>query len=92
MPLPIAPAATIALRLAPVALALYAAARHAGPSPRRQKAEDVLDELDDGLHVSEEPEGWRADGRLRRKIRFGHSGPGFEIDASGFGRLKLRRI
>ena len=92
MPLPIAPLAGFALRYGAIAMATYAATRTVERGFRDQRAEDALDELDEGLTMRREPGQTNATGRYRRVIRLGADGPGVEIDLTALGRLRLRRV
>jgi hypothetical protein len=99
MPLPLAPLAGLALRAGLVAATAYAArralaARQVGRTD--QRAEDALDDTDDGLALHSPPDR-REDGgqtnlsaRLRRTIRWGDRG--IEIDAALLGRLRVRKV
>ncbi len=95
MPLPLAPLAPvagIALRYGAVALATYAVARKTQAGRRDQRAEDALDELDEGLTLRRDGEDTSTTARFRRVIRLGQGGPGIEIDACGFARVRIRRV
>jgi len=95
MPLPIAPIAVTAARLAIAGATLYAVARSLPPVRRDQRAEDALDDLSEGLAVGHDagPDGpvMRGTARLRRVIRLGDAGPGLAVDFTGFARLRIRR-
>lgn len=103
--MPVARILPLALRVGAVAVTAYTAwsLRHA--AIRRgfagridQRAEDVLDALDEGLsvHRSEvlgdaaENRQTNAAARFRRTVRMGHHL--MEIDASGLARLRVRRV
>lgn len=99
MPLPLAPLAGLALRASLVAATAYAARRAlAARNPGRtdQRAEDALDDADEGIALhrpaDREPEGGQTNlsARLRRTIRW--SERGVEIDAALLGRLRIRRV
>ncbi|MCB1355433.1 MAG: hypothetical protein KDK53_02665 [Maritimibacter sp.] len=92
MPLPLAPVAAFALRYGTVALATWAVARRIETGRRCQKAEDAHDGLDEGITLRSEKEQINATGRLKRVLRFGDGGPAIEVDASAFGRFRVRRI
>lgn len=92
MPLPLAPVAGLALRYGTVALATYAVARRAAPGRRDQRAEDALDSLDEGLTVRRDAEQANATARFARTIRLGQDGPGFHVDLSALGRIRIRRV
>ena len=75
------------------AMAVYASRQRA--EPKDVEHERVLDGLPEGLAVSghraEAERGVHAAGRIRRVLRFGPRGAGLEIEASGLGRLRMRR-
>lgn len=97
MPLPLLP---IALRLTAVAAAGWAVRRALTPShPGRtdQRAEDALDDLDEGfsLHkpadrATEGTQQTNLAARMRRVIRWGEGG--VELDMALLGRVKLRKL
>lgn len=101
MPLPLAPLVPIVLRLGAAAAAGFALRQMvtARMSVGRtdQRAEDVLDDLDDGLAVhspadraTEGDSQTNTAARLRRTIRWGARG--VEIDAALFARFRVRRV
>jgi hypothetical protein len=94
MALPLAPIAGIALRYGAVALAAYAATRAISPGRTDQRAEDAMDRLPEGLtgHAPRDREQMNGTARFRRVIRLGNAGPGVEIDAAAFGRIRFRRV
>lgn len=92
MALPLAPLAVFALRYGTVALASYAIARQIEPGRRCQRAEDAHDKTPEGMTFRSESEQLNATGRVKRVIRLGTDGPGIEVDASAFGRFRLRRV
>lgn len=94
MPLPLAPIAVFALRYGSVALAGYAVARRIRieKGRRDQHAEDAHDKVQEGVTLRSETEQLNVTGRVKRVFRVGPAGPGFEVDASGFGRLRFRKI
>lgn len=98
MPLPIAQIAVIALRSAAAASLAYGAVRLLGRAGAAlagrtdQRAEDAMDDLDEGFVVhrpADRPQ-TNAAGRFRRVIRT-PGGRAFEIDAAGFARISIRR-
>ena len=93
MPLPIAPIAGFALRYGAVALAGYALSRQMARGRVDQRGEDALDDVPEGLtaHRPHDRDQVNATARFRRVIRLGQSGPGLEIDATAFGRIRFRR-
>ncbi|MCL4188354.1 MAG: hypothetical protein KJZ85_12170 [Rhodobacteraceae bacterium] len=95
MALPLAPIATVALKCAPLALAAVVVLRRAVAAGRTdQRAEDAMDDLDEGIaaHRPRDRDQMNAAARLRRIVRLGRSGPGIEIDAALLGRLRFRRV
>ncbi|RBO52567.1 hypothetical protein DSD19_14025 [Rhodovulum sp. BSW8] len=96
MPLPLAPIATVALRYGlrygAVALAAYALSKSRDGLRRDQRTEDAMDELGEGLTFRRDQEQVNGAARMRRTFRMGTAGPGVEIDASAFGRLRVRRV
>ena len=92
MPLPLAPIAGFALRYGAIAVATYAATRTIDRGFRDQRAEDALDELDEGVTLRRDQGQTNATGRFRRVVRLGADGPGVEIDITALGRLRMRRV
>ena len=92
MSLQFAPVAGFALRYGMVALATYGALRYAQPGRRNQHVEDAMDETPEGLTFRRDDAQVQATGRWRRVIRFGRRGPGVDVDATGFARIKVRRL
>ncbi|RMA43473.1 hypothetical protein [Rhodophyticola porphyridii] len=92
MPFPVAPIAGFALRYGSVALVAYAAARYAAPARRDQRVEDAMDETPEGFCLRRDDEQVNGSARWTRTYRFGQTGPGVEIDATGFARIKVRRL
>ncbi len=95
MPLPLAPFVPIALRLGAFAAAGYAARRvlaaKCWPGRTDQRAEEALDDLDEGLttHAPKDAAGQRnASLRVRRTIRF--RGKTYDFDAGLMARLRLK--
>ncbi len=95
MPLPLAPLLPIALRIGAVAALGYGLRRmivaRSFPGRTDQRAEDALDDLDEGLamHQPKDAAGQNnAAVRLRRKIRF--RGKTYEFDAGAIVRLRLK--
>lgn len=95
LPLALAPLVPIALRLGVVAVVGYAAKRavaariHSGRTD--QRAEDALDDLDEGLglHAPKDAAGQRnAALRVSRKIRF--RGRTWQLDAGAIARWRLK--
>ena len=94
MPVPLAPIAATAARYGAIALAGYVIARQMERGRVDQRTEDVMDELPEGLsaHHARDRQQWNMAGRVRRVVRLGENGPGFEIDASLLGRIRVRRV
>jgi len=92
MPLPIAPIAGLALRYGAVAVATYAVTRQLERGRLDQRAEDALDELDEGVTLRRDAEQVNATARFRRVIRVGDTGPGVEIDITGLTRIRFKRV
>lgn len=97
MPLPLAPLLPLVLRFGAVAAVGYVAQRltqrHGQPGRTDQRAEEALDDLDDGLtsHRPTDRAGQRnASFRLRRVIHLG--GKRYELDAGAIARLRLREL
>lgn len=95
MAIPIVPIAGAVLKYGPVAVAGLATLAYlrAQPGHADQRAEDLLDELDEGVRASRSHDGRQVNtrGRYRRVIRAGRSGPGVELDATFLGRIRIRR-
>lgn len=92
MPLPLAPIAGIALRYGTVALATYAVSRKISHGRRDQRAEDALDDLNEGLSLRHDAGQTNTTARFRRTVRLGSNGPGVEIDITALGRFKIRKL
>lgn len=96
MPAPIAltPLAWTAIRLGAVAAMTFYASRRAS-QPKDATHETVLDDLPEGIrattHRAEAETAMHGDGRMRRVIRLPR-GHGFEIEAAGLARLRVRRV
>ena len=101
MPLPLAPLVPIALRLGALAAAGFALRRamaaKVAAGRTDQRAEDALDDLDEGLalhrpadRTSSTDSQTNTAARLRRTIRWGTRG--IEIDAAFLARLRIRRV
>jgi len=91
MPLPLAPVAGLALRYGAVALAAYAVTRTVERGRRDQRAEDALDELEEGATLRREGDQTNAGYHFKRTIRLGTMGPGVDIDISALGRIRIRK-
>ena len=93
MPLPLAPVASIALRYGTVALAAWLVARNTQRAPTDFRAEEAMDDTDEGLSLRRSSGQVNANARWRRVIRLGGSGgPGLEIDATTLSRVKFRKV
>jgi len=92
MALPLAPIAGIALRYGFVAIATYAVARRIERGHFDQRAEEAMDDVNEGLSVRREDEQVNSAARFRRTVRLGQSGPGIEIDVTALGRIRFRKI
>lgn len=92
MALPLAPIAAVALRYGTVAVATYALARTVEKGRRDQRAEDALDDIDEGITARREPEQINATARIIRRIRWGNTGPGVEIDLTSLTRIRFRKL
>ena len=94
MALPLAPLAVVAAKYGALALAGYALARQIQPGHLNQRTEDALDEVEEGLSTLRPRDREQVNGaiRFRRVIRLGLNGPGFEIDATMLGRVRMRRV
>lgn len=92
MPLPLAPVASIALRYGAVALAAYTVSRSVSAGRRDQRAEDAMDDVEEGLTLRRDGEQTNATARFRRVVRLGDNGPGVELDISTLGRIRLRKV
>ncbi len=92
MPLPLAPIAGIAIRYGAIAVAAYGLRRALRKGRTDQRAEDALDDMDEGLavHSPKDRSQTNAAGRFRRVIRWGENK--VEIDAAALARFRIRRI
>ena len=97
MPLPLVPVAVFAVRAGLVTAAVWAVRRTFAQATQvgrtDQRAEDVLDTMDEGLavHRPADRDGQRNAGfRLHRVIRW--QGGGVEVDLAAMGRLRVRRL
>lgn len=93
MPLPLHPVAALALRTGMLAVAVWALRRGIDRGRTDQRAEDALDDLDEGmaLHRPADREGQtNAGARFRRRLHWGDGG--IEVDASMLARVRLRKF
>lgn len=91
MPLPLVPIAAIAVQVGTLAYAAYAIRRGIRPGRVDQRAEDAMDDLDEGVavHRPKNRDQANAAARFRRVIRWGAHA--VEIDASAMARFRVRR-
>lgn len=99
MPLPLAPLMPLLLRIGAAAVAGYAASRwisaQSQPGRLDQRAEDALDDLEEGLafhrprDLADDRQG-NAALRLRRHLHL--RGETWELDAGMIARIRLRRM
>jgi hypothetical protein len=87
-----APIAGIALRYGAVALATYAATRAMAPGRLDQAVEDAMDDTPEGVTFRRDSDQANGTARWVRTFRFGSTGPGVKIDATGFARVKVSRV
>jgi len=92
MPLPLAPITAIAIRYGTVAFATYALASKVERGRRDQRAEDALDDLDEGTSLRREAGQTSATTRFRRVIRLGQGRPGVEVEFSSISRFRIRKV
>lgn len=96
MPLPLAPIAGVALRYGirygALAIAAYGVKRALRKGRTDQRAEDAMDQVDEGLAVHRPADRGQtnAAARFRRVIRWGKSG--IEIDAAALARIRIRKV
>ncbi|MEO0342794.1 MAG: hypothetical protein AAF198_05095 [Pseudomonadota bacterium] len=86
----------MALPVIPIAVAAsaLALASRVRVQPKIQDVEDTLDTVEEGISLRRDAANAQLNGahRFKRIVRFGASGPGFEVDATVLARVKLRRI
>jgi hypothetical protein len=92
MPLPLAPIAGFALRYGVVAVAAYAASRRLERGHFDQRAEDAMDDVNEGVTYRREREQMNSTARFRRVVRVGKDGSGLEIDITALGRVRIRKV
>lgn len=92
MPLPLAPIAGFAIRYGAVALAAYGLRKALRKGRTDQRAEDALDDMDEGvaMHRPADRGQTNAAARFRRVIRWGDTA--IEIDAAALGRFRVRKV
>lgn len=85
----------MALPVIPIAVAAgaFALARNITITPADQRAEDHLDDLAEGLGVHRpNPDQINMSYRHKSTIRWGNTGPAYELDLSLLSRIRLRKI
>ena len=92
MPLPLDPVAGIALRYGLVAVATYAVTRRVQKAHFDQRANDAMDDVNEGVSLRRDADQVHGSGRFRRIIRLGETGPGIEIDITTLGRIRFRKV
>lgn len=92
MPLPLVPIAIYAVTLGTAAFSARRFVQRIEPGRRDQRAEDALDEVQEGVTVRRDPEQASATARLKRVIRFSDDGSAYEVDAAFFGRVKFKKV
>jgi hypothetical protein len=95
MPLPLVPIAGLALRAGLVAGAAWAARRALAarrPGRTDQRAEDAMDEMDEGLALHQPADRGQTNGAARFRRTLGWGDRRVEIDAAILGRIRLRRL
>lgn len=94
MPLPLAPIALSVAKIGGVALVAWAVSRRVQPARIDQRAEDALDDLDEGLGARRPRDREQANlaGRYLRRIRVPGLSAAFEIDAAFIARLRARKV
>lgn len=92
MPLPLAPVAGLAFRAGLVAAAAWAVRRSLRTGRVDQRAEDALDDTDDGLalHRARDRAQTNAAARFCRTLRWGAHA--VEIDAAALARFRIRKV
>lgn len=92
MALPVLAVASTALRLGIVAYGAYSIVSSVSRAPADFRGDAALDDLQEGLAMRNERDRADATYRWKRTIRLGQSGPGLEIDAAAFGRIRFRKV
>ena len=92
MALPLAPLAGVALKYGAIALVAYAVTRLVPKSHCDQAQDSILDGIKEGLEARRDAKQVNITGRWRRTVRILPSGPGIEIDATMFSRLKVKKV
>jgi hypothetical protein len=91
MPLPVLPIAGASLAAIALARALSRSLR---PVRIDQRAEDALDDTDEGIGIARVAARGQANasGRFRRTLRLAPDGEGVEIDFGWLARVRIRRV
>ncbi len=92
MPVPLGPVAALAFRTGMVALAVWAVRRGMQPGRIDQRAEDALDDMDEGLALHRADDREQTNGAMRFRRRLEWNGGGVEIDAAMLGRVRIRKL
>ena len=92
MPLPLVPIAGFALRYGTLVLIAWGVRRALRRGRTDQRAEDALDDMDEGIavHRPQDRGQTNAAARFRRVVRWG--GTAVEIDAAALGRFRVRKV
>jgi hypothetical protein len=92
MPVPLAPVAAAALRWGIPLLATLAVTRALRTGRTDQRAEDALDDIDDGLALHQPSDRGQTNGAMRFRRTLGFGTRRFEVDAAGLLRVRIRRL
>lgn len=92
MPLPLVPIAGLAVRYGAVALVAYGLRRALRAGRTDQRAEDVMDDTEDGLalHRPADRGQTNAAARFRRTLRIGEKA--YEVDFAALARFRVRKV
>ncbi|MGB0958882.1 MAG: hypothetical protein ACPGVK_01425 [Halocynthiibacter sp.] len=92
MALPLVPIAGFVARYGAVALAAYAVTRKVEQARFSQKADDALDDIDEGVTYGRRENTHHGTARFMRVIRLGDTGPGLKIDARSLFKISIRKV
>ena len=92
MALPLVAVAGTAIRVGIFAWGAYALVRRKTIAPKDYRAEFAMDDIVEGAHMRRDQGQANATMRWKRVIRIGSNGPGIELDATGLGRIKFRKV
>ena len=92
MPLPLVPIAVYAATYGSLALATWKVAQKVERGRRDQRAEDALDDVQEGLTIRRETDQANGTARILRVFRFSDDGSAFELDATLLGRVKFKKV